>query len=79
MIVLRGSIKNLPFWQGNMYSYWAKKGLMYGGIFGVVSIVLKEFGFVRNKIYLIKLCSTTYVLIFFWKKIIEIYMAKTTN
>ena len=45
MIVLRGSIKNLPFWQGNMYSYWAKKGLMYGGIFGVVSIVLKEFGF----------------------------------
>ena len=25
MIVLRGSIKNLPFWQGNMYSYWAKK------------------------------------------------------
>ena len=71
MIVLRGSIKNLPFWQGNMYSYWAKKGLMYGGIFGVVSIVLKEFGFVRNKIYLIKLSRITiyYLCIdFFCKK-----------
>ena len=78
MIVLRGSIKNLPFWQGNMYSYWAKKGLMYGGIFGVVSIVLKEFGFVRNKIYLIKLCSTTYVLIFSLKSL-KYIMAKTTN
>ena len=54
---------------------------MYGGIFGVVSIVLKEFGFVRNKIYLIKLGRITiyYLCIdFFVKKIIEI-IGKTTN